>query len=120
MGEKENSNFENNDNQIFHNIPFVKNYNIGDKIHIFNSDFETTGNKLLKNIEGLTIFTNLPYGRRSDNNMKKDELKLTYQRFAKFIYKNMEKLEGVFIICNENSEKNNENFIKTSRLWLNN
>lgn len=112
---------EKNAEHNIHNINLAINPNIfHEKINnVFNAfigDFETIFKEVLQNeklplykTKKFTIFSNIPYGT-SEVMSDKIQIKSLYKRFGRFLRKNSDLLEDVFILVNTRDEKDELNF----------
>ena len=93
--------------------PLISYQKFGDIALILNTDFEV-GSKYIQNLQGMNIFTNLPYGIRSQKYIDNKELISTYRRFSSFLESNINILGEVYIICSEDEQSSQTDFVKTS------
>jgi 23S rRNA G2445 N2-methylase RlmL len=117
----------NNVNKVEHNINLSINPNIfHEKVNnVFNAfigDFENIYKEVLQNdklplykTKKFTIFSNIPYGT-SDEMSDKIQIKSLYKRFGRFLRKNTNQLEDVYILVNCRDEKDELNFKKLTEL----
>jgi len=93
--------------------PVIFHEKINNVFNAFLGDFEAIAKNVVfseVNINNkFNIFTHLPYGvsQQMDDRIK---IKKLYERFGKFIRKNNEQLDDVFVIVNKRDEKDRINF----------
>lgn len=94
--------------------PNIYHEQINNILHMFIGDFEAIGtnmifNKNIYNDQKFTIFSNMPYGT-SANMSDRIQVKFLYKRFGKFLRKNSNSLENVFILVNKRNYQDELNF----------
>jgi 23S rRNA G2445 N2-methylase RlmL len=96
--------------------PNIFHEKINNVFNAFIGDFETIFKEVLQNeklplykSKKFTIFSNIPYGT-SEVMSDKIQIKSLYKRFGRFLRKNSNLLEDVYILVNTRDEKDELNF----------
>jgi len=94
------------------NIMFEK---VNNSFEVYMGDFETIGQKIVfqdkdkTNTSKFSIMTNIPYGT-SNEMSNRNQIKALYKRFGKFLRRNIDFIDDIFILVNKRSSYDDLNF----------
>ena len=112
------ANNDDNDKISNPNILFEK---INNSFEVYMGDFETIGQNTIfqdgdrSSKNKFTIITNIPYGTSSEMS-NRNQIKSLYRRFGKFLRKNIDYIDEVYVLVNKRNSNDDLNFKELSEI----